>query len=82
MAKDELEIEYDKKANAIYIHLSKGGVAYTKQLDNLRYIDFSSDNKPVGIELLCVSNGVITDDLPRANEIIKLLQNKNIKVFA
>ena len=82
MAKDELEIEYDERSNAIYIHLSKGGVAYTKQLDNLRYVDFSSDNKPVGIELLCVNNGVITDDLPRANEIIKLLQKKNVKVFA
>ena len=82
MAKDELDIEYDKQANAIYIHLSNNGVAYTKQLDNLRYIDFSSDNKPVGIELLCVSNGVMTDNLPRANEIIKLLQNKKIKVFA
>jgi len=35
-----------------------------------------------GIELLCVNNGVITDDLPRANEIIKLLQKKNVKVFA
>ena len=82
MPKDELEIEYDREANAIYIRLSNGGVAYTKQLDHMRYIDFSSDNKPVGIELLCVNNGVITDDLPRANEIIKLLQKKNIKVFA
>ena len=75
-------MKYDKQADAIYIHLSDSGVAYTKQLDNLRYIDFSSDNKPVGIELLCVSDGVTTDDLPRANEIIKLLQQKNIKVFA
>ena len=82
MTKDALEIEYDKQADAIYIHLSNNGVAYTKQLDNLRYVDFSSDNKAVGIELLCVSNGVITDNLPRANEIIKLLQNKNVKVFA
>jgi uncharacterized protein YuzE len=55
MAKDELEIKYDKRANAIYIHLARGGVAYTKQLDNLRYVDFSSDNKPVGIELLCAT---------------------------
>jgi uncharacterized protein YuzE len=47
MTKDALAIEYDKQANAIYIHLSNSGVAYTKQLDNLRYIDFSSDNKPV-----------------------------------
>ena len=75
-------MKYDKQADAIYIHLSDSGIAYTKQLDNLRYIDFSSDNKPVGIELLCVNNGVIADDLPRANEIIKLLQKKNIKVFA
>ena len=82
MIKNKLEMKYDKQADAIYIHLSDSGIAYTKQLDNLRYIDFSSDNKPVGIELLCVNNGVIADDLPRANEIIKLLQKKNIKVFA
>jgi len=82
MAKDELEIEYDKQANAIYIYLSNSGVAYTKQLTNVRYIHFSSYNKHVGIELLCVSNGVVTDDLPRADEIIKLLQKRNVKVFA
>lgn len=82
MKKNELIMKYDKQADAIYIYISKERVAYTKQLDNLRYIDYSSDNTPIGVELLCVSNGVMTDDLPHANAIIKLLEDKDVKIFA
>lgn len=82
MKKDELIMKYDRQADAIYIHISKERVAYTKQLDNLRYIDYASNNMPIGVELLCVSNGVITDDLPYTNAIIKLLEDEHVKIYA
>lgn len=73
---------YDKQADAIYITLSDNTVAYTKPLDDERLIDYDIDNVPVGIELLCVSNGVVTDGLPSQHEIIPLLEQKHVKAFA
>jgi len=74
--------EHDKKADAIYITLVNDPVAYTKSLDETRLIDYDTKGNPIGIELLCVSNGVILDDLPIAAEIAQVLANKNIKTYA
>ena len=77
-----ISFEYDKEANAVYIHLNDKPYAYTKPLDDIRYIDFASDNTVIGIELLCVSDGVNLDDLPDQAKIAKLLEGEHIKVFA
>jgi len=77
-----MELEFDRKADAIYLRFSNKTIAYTKKLDNMRYIDFDANDKPIGIELLCVSDGVITDDLPHRAEIERILGDKGIKVFA
>jgi uncharacterized protein YuzE len=77
-----LRTEIDKKADAAYIHFSDEEVAYTKKLDDMRYIDYTSDDIPVGVELLSVSDGVITDDLPNRLEVEQALEDKGIKVYA
>jgi len=77
-----MEIRYDKKADAIYIVLSNKPYAYGKDLDEERRIDYDKDNNPRGIELLCVSTGVITDDLPEQALVEKLLSDKGIKTYA
>ena len=74
--------KYDKKADAIYIYLNDEPVDHTQKLDDLRYIDYASDNTPVGIELLCVSEGVITNDLPKRTKVEVLLEEQRIKLFA
>ena len=81
MVKDELELQYDKQADAIYICLSTKKVSYTKKLDNFRYVDFATDNTPVGVELLYVSNGVATGDLPFVSNIIKLLETNHVRTL-
>lgn len=77
-----MELKYDKAADAIYIKLSNMPYAYGKDLDDLRRIDYDADGNPRGIELLCVSEGVITNDLPQRWEIERLLEKHNIKLFA
>jgi len=80
-----MRAEYDKKADAIYIYLNDTPYAYGEDLDHERRIDFAEDGTPIGVELLCVSAGVITDGLPYRREIEKLLGEYNIKpteVFA
>jgi uncharacterized protein YuzE len=77
-----MKIKYDRKADAIYIHLSDAPYAYGKDLDKERRIDYDANGQPRGIELLCVSDGVITDDLPYRAEIERLLGEHGVKAYA
>jgi len=77
-----MNIKYDKKADAIYIYISDELYAYGKNLDHERRIDYDANDEPIGIELLCVSEGVITNDLPHRWEIERLLEKHHIKLFA
>ena len=77
-----MKLKHDKSADAIYIKLSDMPYAYGKDLDDLRRIDYDANGEPRGVELLCVSGGVITDDLPHRAEIEQLLGEYHIKMFA
>lgn len=77
-----MEIRYDRVADAIYIKLSNKPYARGRDLDDLRRIDYDADGEVRGIELLCVSYGVSTDDLPHRSEIDNLLTKHGIKVYA
>jgi uncharacterized protein YuzE len=77
-----MRAEYDRKADAIYIYLSDAPYAFGKDLDHERRIDYDANGEPIGVELLCVSDGVITNDLPRRGEIERLLEKHHIKLFA
>ena len=76
------EYTYDQEADAIYITFSDKTVASTKALDDMRMIDYAADGSPVGIELLCVSEGVITEDLPHLKDVLHLLEGIQVKIFA
>jgi len=78
-----MRLEWDHKADAIYIYLSDKAYASGKNLDDLRRIDYDSDGNPRGIELLCVSHGVDLTDLPFRTKIERLLKdNDKIKIYA
>ena len=77
-----MKIKYDQKADAAYIYLSNKPYAYGKNLDNSRRIDYASDGTIIGVELLCLEKGVNPDNLPEQNKIVKLLEEKHIKVYA
>ena len=76
------EYTYDQEADAIYITFSDKPVASTRALDDMRVIDYAADSSPVGIELLCVSEGVITDGLPHLKDVLHLLEGIQVKIFA
>ena len=75
-------MEFDRKADAVYISFSNKQVAYTKKLDNFRYVDYDDNDSVVGIELLNISNVVHTNNLPDKAEINIELKPKGIKVHA
>jgi len=62
--------------------MSNEDYACGTDIDDCRRVDYDSRNKPIGVELLCVSKGVNLDELPRRAEIAKLLnQIKEIRVL-
>ena len=77
-----MELRYDKQADAIYVRLGQGEYAYGEELDTERQIDYAADGKPIGVELLCVSEGVDLRNLPEQEAISKLLSKHRIKVLA
>ena len=77
-----IEYSHDEEADAVYIRISEKPYAYGEELDPERRIDYAADGSPVGIELLCVSTGVDTRDLPEQAEVAKLLASHRIKLLA
>jgi len=77
-----MKMKHDREADAIYIRFSDAPYAYGKDLDKERRIDYDANGELRGVELLCVSDGVIIDDLPHRLEIEKLLEEHHIKIFA
>ena len=77
-----IKLRHDKKADAIYISLSDKPYSYGKDLDDERRIDYDANGNPRGIELLCVSAGVIIGNLPNQADVERLLGKEGIKIFA
>lgn len=77
-----MKIKYDKQADAIYIRFSDAPYAYGKDLDKERRVDYDANGEVRGVELLCISSGVITDNLPQRSEIERLLGEHGIKIYA
>jgi uncharacterized protein YuzE len=74
-----IKVRHDKKADAIYILLSNEPYSHGEDLDDERRIDYDVNGNPRGIELLCVSTGVITDNLPERAEIERILGERGVK---
>jgi hypothetical protein len=55
-----MKIEYDPKADAMYIRLKSGAIAESDEIRPGLVIDFDADGKLLGIEMLDVS--LLTDN--------------------
>ncbi len=77
-----MKVKHDKKADAIYLSFNDQPYSHGRDLDKERRIDFAQDGTPIGVEFLCVSAGVITDDLPFRAAIEQALEDKGFKVYA
>jgi len=77
-----MEYQYDHNADCVYILINNLPHAYSKELDETRFVDYAEDGTVIGVELLYVSGGVDVSDLPYQSEIEKLLEQHGIKVYA
>jgi len=77
-----MEYQYDSNADCAYIVINNLAHAYSKELDETRFIDYAEDGTVIGVELLYVSGGVDVSDLPYQSEMERLLEKHDIKVYA
>jgi uncharacterized protein YuzE len=68
---------YDDQADALYVYfryIEPGGAKDIRNLDDFRNVDLDADGEPIGVEFLCVRDGINLVGVPRAGEIAKLLR--------
>lgn len=72
---------FDREADAVYVTLSDQPYAFGEDIDHERRVDYAADGTPIGIELLCVSDGVDLSHLPRVDEVTATLRELGIRVL-
>ena len=60
---EEMEIKFDKGADALYLEFSNAEFAKNKKIDSTTIIDLDKEGKIIGIELLDVSKSIPKDFL-------------------
>jgi len=58
-----MKLEYDRRADAIYIRLKDAEVATTRELEENLIVDLDEHGRLVGIELLFVSDYLGPEDI-------------------
>ena len=59
MGEDKMKIEYDRKADILYIKLKESKIIDTRMLSEDFYVDVDKDNNFVGIEIWQASKNAI-----------------------
>jgi uncharacterized protein YuzE/predicted RNase H-like HicB family nuclease len=74
-----MSLEYDPDADAAYITLRPGmPFAFRHSVDDERNIDYGTDDRPIGVELLGVRHGVNLTGLPHRAALARLLAEAQV----
>ena len=76
-----LTVDHDPEADALYIRPSDKPHAYGEGFGDERRVDYAADGSPIGVELLCVSEGVDLANLPCAEQIADILRKQGVRVL-
>lgn len=77
----DVELEYDKRADAIYVPMATTEWHHQVNLDDRRILDYDKDGRLIGIELLGVSNGIDVEGLPERTLLAKALTDLGIAIL-
>lgn len=76
-----MKVNYDVKADAMYVYLSNKPYAYGRDLDDWRRVDYSAEGLPVGVEILNVSEGVNVSGLPNLRKLAEAIERHGFKTY-
>lgn len=77
-----MHLSYDKAADAVYVYFTRNEIDHTDELSESTNVDYDANGDPVGVEFLDVSDGIDLGDVPRREDVIKLLNEGHFPVFA
>ena len=63
--------------DALYVsfrEVEPGGVKRVQIVDSRRNVDYDASGQAVGVEFLCVSDGIDLHDIPQADQIARALR--------
>jgi uncharacterized protein YuzE len=79
-----IRVTHDAEADAAYVYLAEDNetpVAETRELvPDTVFADYAADGSLIGIEFLWVSDGVLLDSVPRAEEVGRAFQDAGIAI--
>ena len=58
-----MKMHYDKKADALYLHLDESKIAGSEEVQPGIVLDYNADNQVIGVEILRVKDRVPSADL-------------------
>ena len=67
ISKRDMNIDYDKEADALYIAFGNAKVAKNKKIDDLTIMDLDKDGQIIGIEFLDASKRIPSTSLAEVN---------------
>ena len=66
-----MKLQYDKEANALYIKFTDKEITYTEEIMPNIIVDYSEDNKPVGIEILNANREINKNELKDLLQVVR-----------
>jgi uncharacterized protein YuzE len=77
-------VTYHEDADVLYVHLTAAEVAETRNLGDLRLIDYSAEGAVVGVEFVSASHGVDLESVPFSKTVAAAIGDSglSIKIFA
>ena len=75
-------LTYDEQADAVYVQFARSNVARTDELSDSVAVDYDAEGRPLGVEFLSVSLGIVLDQVPHRVQVARLLEERHFKVFA
>ncbi len=77
-----MHLTYDEAADAVYVYFTRNEVDRTDEVSSQVYVDYDANGDPVGIEFLDVSDGIDLNDIPRRDDVARLLEGRDFRIYA
>ena len=75
-------VEYDPEHGLMYIWLDRQKAwHHMRSVDGCRNVDYAQDETPIGVELICVKQGVELTGLPSPDELRVVLERYGIPIL-
>ena len=75
-------VRYSPTADALAIRYAEGAFCFTAEIGEGRYLDYSTDGRVLGVEILDAQHGVELEGVPFADEVRAALDRLDLPISA